>query len=265
MELTTLARTKTYLGNVAGTNADAVLTQLIAQMSGQITSYCSRSFARVVNTAARLNGNGGQRLYMPNTPLISVVSLSIGNVPVAASTDGVEYGYQYDTTMLYLFGYVFYRGLRNVLVSYVAGYAGEQNSYVPAAPGPYTVTPTTGDTDGRDGAVLATADRGVVYTATGAALVAVGSAPTVGQYSFSGGVYTFAAADAGAQVTMSYDYVPGAVEMACIEMVGAELKRRDNLGIQSRSMQNENISYSDKSMSAAVKSMLAPYNKRNPV
>ncbi len=50
-------------------------------------------------------------------------------------------------------------------------------------------------------------DLGVVYTATGAPLTQVASAPTVGQYSVgAGGVYTFAAADEGAAILIDYLY-----------------------------------------------------------
>jgi len=50
------------------------------------------------------------------------------------------------------------------------------------------------------------ADQGVVYAATALPLKQVASGPTVGQYSVSAGVYTFAAGDAGAAVLISYSY-----------------------------------------------------------
>jgi hypothetical protein len=51
------------------------------------------------------------------------------------------------------------------------------------------------------------ADQGVVYATSALPLKQVASAPTVGQYSVSAlGVYTFAAADSGAQVLISYTY-----------------------------------------------------------
>lgn len=49
-------------------------------------------------------------------------------------------------------------------------------------------------------------DLGVLYSATGQAFTKVASAPAVGQYSISGGVYTFASADASAGVLVSYTY-----------------------------------------------------------
>jgi hypothetical protein len=50
------------------------------------------------------------------------------------------------------------------------------------------------------------ADQGVVYAATALPLKQVASNPTTGQYAVSGGVYTFAAGDAGAAVLISYTY-----------------------------------------------------------
>lgn len=49
-------------------------------------------------------------------------------------------------------------------------------------------------------------DMGVIFAATGVQLTRVASAPTAGQYSVSAGVYTFAAADAGKSVALSYEY-----------------------------------------------------------
>ena len=50
------------------------------------------------------------------------------------------------------------------------------------------------------------ADLGVVYAASGLALVKVASAPAIGQYSVSAGVYTFNSGDAGKAVLVSYSY-----------------------------------------------------------
>jgi len=50
------------------------------------------------------------------------------------------------------------------------------------------------------------ADQGVFYQSTGLPFALVLSAPTVGQYAVSAGVYTFAAADEGVAVLISYTY-----------------------------------------------------------
>lgn len=50
------------------------------------------------------------------------------------------------------------------------------------------------------------ADLGVMRTDTGVQLERVASAPATGQYSVAAGVYTFAAADQGKPVAISYEY-----------------------------------------------------------
>lgn len=67
---------------------------------------------------------------------------------------------------------------------------------IPATP--YTVTVTNSASFIRD--------LGVRYQATGLSLAEVASGPTTGQYSFSAGVYTFAAADTTLGVFISYEY-----------------------------------------------------------
>lgn len=63
---------------------------------------------------------------------------------------------------------------------------------------PYTVTVTN--------AAQFVDDWGVRYSATGLPLTKVVASPVQGQYSVSGGTYTFASADAGAAVLISYRY-----------------------------------------------------------
>jgi hypothetical protein len=65
---------------------------------------------------------------------------------------------------------------------------------------PYTVTPTPPNSGTFAG------DLGVSYANGGAPLELVSSSPAQGQYSQAAGVYTFAAADEGAAVVISYTY-----------------------------------------------------------
>lgn len=67
---------------------------------------------------------------------------------------------------------------------------------IPSPSGPYTVTSTNSATFDQD--------LGVTYALTGQPFVQVASGPTVGQYSVAAGVYTFAAADAGVAVLITY-------------------------------------------------------------
>ena len=70
---------------------------------------------------------------------------------------------------------------------------------IPATPFQLTVTPPSSGTF--------VSDLGVLFSTTGAQLKRVASAPIAGQYSVSsGGVYTFASADTGKAVLISYEY-----------------------------------------------------------
>lgn len=73
---------------------------------------------------------------------------------------------------------------------------------IPATPGPYTLTispPSSG---------TFVADLGVFNASTGVQMTRVASAPATGEYSVvvATGVYTFAAADQGKAITVSYEY-----------------------------------------------------------
>ncbi len=69
---------------------------------------------------------------------------------------------------------------------------------VPGSPYALTVTPPGGGTY--------ESDLGILYAATGLPFKKVSSAPAIGQYSESGGVYTFNASDSGAPILASYAY-----------------------------------------------------------
>lgn len=73
-----------------------------------------------------------------------------------------------------------------------------QTASIPAPAGPYTITVT-------NSAAFDT-DLGVINATTGLPLTKVASGPTTGQYSVSAGVYTFAAADTGISMTITYAY-----------------------------------------------------------
>lgn len=73
-----------------------------------------------------------------------------------------------------------------------------------------TVTAATPFTVSVANAATFVDDYGVNYAATGLPLTKVTGTPTTGQYSVAAGVYTFAAADAGLGVLISYTYTVAA-------------------------------------------------------
>jgi hypothetical protein len=91
---------------------------------------------------------------------------------------------------------------------------------IPSPSGPYTITVTNSATFGTD--------LGVLYAGAPPAgnvqkLVRVTASPATGQYSVSAGVYTFAAADAGIQVLISYEFLPATAGSAFTAQVNNQL------------------------------------------
>jgi hypothetical protein len=258
VNLTSVQRVKDYLGltNPANTS-DPAIARLIIADSAQVINWCSNPFQRQAFTNARLNGTGSAWMRVPNTPIISVGALTLGdNTPVQVSADGVQTGYQFDDLNVFLYGGAFFpMGRRNIGLTYVSGYTTTETDFVPAS---NMITPTAGG--------FATVDRGVANATSNVPYTLVGgNTPLTGNYSFSGGIYTFNNADVGAHVTLSYDYAPGPVEQAVIELVGGDLKQRDNLGVSSKSLRDEHITYLDKAMPASVQGLLWPYRKVVPI
>lgn len=261
MDLTTVSAAKAYLG-ITQSGQDAVIAALVTRESELIRKYCGRNFQPESFTNKRLDGTGGNRLMLPANPIVSVSSVQIYTTVIPPSPDGIaQPGYIYDDKMLYLlpgfyggmnvFDY-FPLGYQNVMVSWTSGYQTSETDFVPTSNTP-TLSPSNGGT--------AISTVSVAYTANGTALTQVGNGPVAGQYSFTTGTFSFNSADANQQVTMTYGYVPAPVEQSCIEMVGLDLKQRDNLGVASKSLAGETVTYSSKGITDSVKEMLAPYRK----
>jgi hypothetical protein len=103
---------------------------------------------------------------------------------------------------------------------------------------------------------------GVVYAGSGAALSAVSSAPTTGQYCVAGGAYTFSVGDAGAAVAISYGYVPQDVAQAALELAAERFRAAERIGLRSKSLGGqETIAYDTSAISAPVMALLQPYRR----
>lgn len=96
----------------------------------------------------------------------------------------------------------------------------------------------------------------------GALLTPVVSGPTVGKYSVSAaGLYTFAAADAGALVNVSYGCLPADLTQGCIELVAVRYRDRKHIGLKSESLGNQTTAYDMSEIPATVKLYLQQYKK----
>ncbi len=268
-DLAALADTKTWLSGSSGIGSsdDALIARLITDVSGAITAYLGRPSLTPRSFAERLDGNGKARVYQRHYPVLQMTSLVIDNVAVSAATPpaaGAPYGrgYLLETwdglppgrpQALDLFHTFFRQGRQNVVVGYSAGYAVESESAtVPVSPGPYVVTAAVPFGPWAS-------DQGVTYN-NDTPLVAVTGTPGAGEYNVSGGVYTFAAADAGAGVLISYGFIPAAINNACIEWVAERYRYRTRIGQSAQTVQGQMTSaYSLKDMPDFVRASLDPY------
>jgi hypothetical protein len=262
--LTTLANLNDWLGEDPDTNADNVLLgRMIGQVSRAICSYLQRPLLIRHTYSDIYDGAGGGRQMLRQWPVLSVGSLAIGTRTIPAAASYGQAGFRLEPwdglppgrpQSLDVSGDRFREGRGNVAVTYTAGYAVQAEAQTVPSSSNYSV------------AVNApygnwAADSGVTYS-DGTALAAVSSAPALGQYAVKDGVYTFAAADATAQVLISYSFTPADLEQVCIEQVAERYQYKDRIGTVSKSLGGqETMSYSQKDMSDYVKGVIQPYRR----
>jgi hypothetical protein len=268
-DLATLADVKTWLSGSSGIGSsdDTLIARLITDVSGAITAYLGRPSLTPRPFVERMDGNGKARVFLRHYPVLQMISLAIDNVAVPAALtpaagapltkgylleawDGLPPGRPQALDLFHIF---FRKGRQNVVVSYNAGYAVEnENASVPVAPGPYTVTAAA--------PFGPWASNGGVTYNNGTALAAVTGSPGAGQYNVSSGVYSFAAADAGAAVLISYGFIPAAINNSCIEWVAERYRYRTRIGQSAQTVQGQQTaSYSLKDMPDFVRASLDPY------
>ena len=73
-DLTTLALVKTYLG-ITGADKDAIINQLIPQISAAIATYCGRVFTPVTEHKGFIWSEGGKILYLQHVPVVRVIRI----------------------------------------------------------------------------------------------------------------------------------------------------------------------------------------------
>jgi hypothetical protein len=268
-DLAVLADVKTWLSGSSGIGStdDTLLARLITDVSGAIAAYLGRPSLTPRTYSERFDGNGKARVYLRHYPVLQMMSLAIDNVavPTAATPEaGAPFskGYLLEAwdglppgrpQALDLFHVLFREGRQNVVVGYSAGYAVENEAWtVPASPGPYTITAAA-----PFGPWVS--DAAVTYN-NGTPLSAVPATPAAAQYNVSAGAYTFAAADAGANLLISYGFIPAAINNACIEWAAERYRYRTRIGQSAQTVSGQmTAAYSLKDMPDFVRTSLDPY------
>lgn len=118
---TTLANVKITM-RIKGSDDDALLALLITQASATLSNDVGRVISSQSYTDV-IDGSGQTICTLENSPLISVQSVTIDDVVIPANADPLQAGYKFDQFSVFLTGYEFNRGLRNVIIQYTAGFA----------------------------------------------------------------------------------------------------------------------------------------------
>ena len=212
-DLTTLANVKAWLGAAGGTSDDVLLAALISAASLAVADHLERAPLAVTTYTEIHDVTAADFLILRQWPVLSIAAVSFGTTVVntnAAATWPLGAGYLLDASgggnrpqRVSLINYCLPIGKAQAQVVYTAGYQVSGEAGVVPSGATHTLT------------TLQTwiGDVGVSY-ASGGALTPVTGTPAVGQYSVSAGTYTFAPADALANVLLSYSSPPSPVEQA---------------------------------------------------
>ena len=266
-DLTTVDTLKAWMG-ITTTDTDAIIARNITAASRAILGFIGRPNIMPQVWTERYDGRVGlRRVILRNWPVISVQSLVVAGTPQRAvdpaspaygycleadSWGGVPPGAPQALELFYALGEG--AGMQGITVSYTAGYQETETFTVPIGGGTFT-------TAGVFGAWAL--DCGVTYAATGAALTRVASAPGAGQYSVSAiGVYTFAAADNGTDVSISYGFVPADLAQACVETAALRVSAGQRVGVKSKSLGGqETVSYDTAAIPDAAARAIQAYKR----
>ena len=266
-DLTNLAALKAWLGLPAGASAnDAALNALVSAASRAIYAALSRP-GLLPQSYCELRDGDRRTLVLRHWPVLQVNTVTWNGISVpqvAAGRLDAAFGYALRPgdlappgapQALDLFGVWPSHRRANVVVDYQAGYAvlGETQSVPAAAPRQATAFAPYGPW---------ASDLGVVYAENGLPLAAVEGAPAAGQYAVADGVYSFAAADAGAAVSLSYGYVPQDLAQAALELAAERFRAAEHIGLRSKSLGGqETIAFDASAISAPVMALIQPYRR----
>ena len=119
-DLATVAGAQLYLG-ISNSQDSDLLQTLITAASTFIQSILGYNIAASSYTETR-SGHGRGSMVLRYRPIISVQSLTVCNVAQVPSLGFGQTGYSFDDSKLYLTNGAFYYGVRNISVTYTAGY-----------------------------------------------------------------------------------------------------------------------------------------------
>lgn len=267
IDLVSLGDLKSWL-DVSSADDDLLLARLIRQISRAILSLTGRAWILPQPYTEIYDGGGDVSLLLHQWPVTNIASCVIDGAAIPpsqplGSAGALQPGYILDPAdpsppgkmqRLSLRGFRFASGLQNVKVSYTAGYQITNERVIVPAGQPYAI-----EAQAPFGSWAS--DCGVSYE-NGLPLSPVTGSPSAGQYTVTGGVYSFAQADSGAPVLLTYGYVPADLASCCMEWVAERYAYRSRIGQQSKSLGGqETVAFIVKDIPDFVAQTLAPYRR----
>lgn len=123
-DLTTIAAVKAYPGfNAAdGDPASTLLARLVTAASAAIQRYTNRDIIQATYNEVR-DGYGGTKMLLRQFPAQAPTLVQVDGITIAQRASPTAAGWVFDgNRVLGLSGYVFTRGISNVVVAYTAGW-----------------------------------------------------------------------------------------------------------------------------------------------
>jgi hypothetical protein len=232
-DLTDLATARDELAfKAADTSSDTFLSRAISQVSQAIADYCNTVFPveRLQDTFYLLDDESNfnidasaSPLQLARIPAITILSITENGT---ALVEGTDFQVDYDAGQIFrmhsnaFLGPVRWHRPGPIIVTYDAGYGASLTEAFTIPGTPFQRTVSKGSAFAIDERV--TKSDGTVFTK-------VASAPAAGQYTVTAaGVYTFAAADTGAAVSIEYSYLrlPANLAMAALQLVTMRYRSR---------------------------------------
>lgn len=122
--LTTRTAFKAFAG-ISVTTWDDLIDTILTQASDAIEAYCWRTFASA-DYVEQYNGKGQKTLCLQHYPIVSITDIredaarTFNSTSVIPSTD---YAFDANSGIVYFDGWRLGRGVKNVKVTYTAGYS----------------------------------------------------------------------------------------------------------------------------------------------
>lgn len=124
-DLCTLAEFRQYARIQPG-GEDRLLSALITAASAAIANEIGRDFV-TTNFTETKNGNGMTTMPLDNKPITGVTSVTVDGVSIPARATPTSSGFSFSENCVYLSGYVFTRGARNVVIAYQNAITGDDD------------------------------------------------------------------------------------------------------------------------------------------